>query len=121
MVSTRTPETAEAEQGEGRLETYYHNERKWKPIMKITEIKQALEMSTPGKWKGKHAITPYISVSSGVVDEVIATVVMRNNLQLLSNAPEWLRYLIKENEQLQSMLAVAEARINKYVKEETKC
>lgn len=54
------------------------------------EIKEALEKATPGPWKGKHAITPYITVSAGVVDEVIATVSKRNDLQLLSNAPTWL-------------------------------
>ncbi|MFK7696425.1 hypothetical protein [Paenibacillus sp. HJGM_3] len=66
--------------------------------MNLNEIKEALSKATPGTWKGKHAIKPYITVFTGVADEVIATVEMRNNLQLLSNAPEWLASLVSQLE-----------------------
>lgn len=66
----------------------------------IETIEKALESATKGQWKGKHAINPYISVQTNVDEEVIATVHSRKDLNLLSNSPEWLRFLLEENKRL---------------------
>jgi hypothetical protein len=53
------------------------------------------EAATPGKWEGKHAIQPYISVFTGVAEEVIATTYTRGNMRFIAESrtalPHWIK------------------------------
>ncbi|TRY23651.1 hypothetical protein FOI68_20495 [Brevibacillus sp. LEMMJ03] len=65
------------------------------------------EAATPGKWEGKHAIQPYISVFTGVAEEVIATTYTRGNMRFIAESrtalPHWINRAV-----------AAEAEVERY-------
>jgi hypothetical protein len=58
------------------------------------EIRKALEAATPGLW------TPVNGSKVGVLDEYGYSVLIPQNIDLIANAPTWLRSLLDENEHI---------------------
>ncbi|WP_035295171.1 hypothetical protein [Brevibacillus thermoruber] len=71
------------------------------------------EEATPGKWEGKHAIQPYISVFTGVVEEVIATTYTRGNMRFIAESrtalPHWIKRAVAAEAEVERMQKEAEA------------
>ena len=72
------------------------------------------EAATPGKWEGKHAIQPYISVFTGVAEEVIATTYTRGDMRFIAESrtalPHWIKRSVAaeaEVERLREQLSLA--------------
>jgi len=72
-------------------------------MSEIEQIKKALESATPGKWKPEYAIiSSVISDEGNGVRTVIGTHIRRNDVELIANAPTWIRTLLEENERLEN-------------------
>jgi hypothetical protein len=73
------------------------------------------EAATPGKWEGKHAIQPYISVFTGVAEEVIATTYTRGNMRFIAESRTALPHWIKRAQDAEKRISAACDKINSLI------
>lgn len=68
------------------------------------------EAATPGKWEGKHAIQPYISVFTGVAEEVIATTYTRGNMRFIAESrtalPHWINRAVAAEAEVERLRGI---------------
>lgn len=67
------------------------------------------EAATPGKWEGRHAIQPYITVFNGVSEEVIATTYTWKDMHFIVEArialPHWIKRAVAAEEREKKLVA----------------
>ena len=83
---------------------------------KIAEIREALEKATPGPWVAVDEIATVYSANADVVIEYSADE-REEDIRLIANAPEWLRFLLSELERLEREYAEERAAHNAHVTE----
>jgi len=74
---------------------------------KIAEIREALEKVTPEKWKympSIHSEFAYEVCVDTFFDPIVASVIRKEDANLIANAPEWLRFLIQAVEMYRELM-----------------